>query len=129
MSACPSRDILRFCRNPKIYSKPCPHPKFAVHFDSTVMRFNNCFCKRQPQADSLRVFGKPASVKPLKDMMQILRMDSASIVCHDDLHHRSQCPPFDPNHIPCFRMVEGIFHNIVNGFRKPFPVTLEGNIV
>ncbi len=66
----------------------------AVYLNRSVMCFYNRFCQRQPKTNPLRVLRITAPVKPLENMVQILRMDAAAIILYSNLDNRSRYPPF-----------------------------------
>lgn len=75
------------------------------------MRFDNRrFCKRQSETDTLPVLGKTAAVKSLEDVVQVLKMDTSSIVFYNNLNGRVQVSPFNVDSVALLCMIEGVFH-------------------
>ena len=86
------------------------------------MGFHNGLCQRQAQPDSLLVLGKAAAVEPLENMVQILRMDATAVVLYGDLNGVGQSFPCNMNRVAALRMVEGVFHDVVDGLCQPVTV-------
>ena len=82
--------ILQFCRIQKVHGKHRAAAKLAVDFDSPIMRFDYRLCQRQAESDALRVLGEAAAVEALEDMVQILGVDAAAVVCDLELHGGGQ---------------------------------------
>ena len=86
------------------------------------MGFHDGLCQRQAQPDALLVLGKAAAVEPLENMVQVLRMDAAAVVLYGDLNGIGQSFPCNMNRVAALRMVEGVFHDVVNGLGQPVAV-------
>ncbi len=93
------------------------------------MRLNDRLGQRQAEADALRILGKTAAVKPLEDVVQILRVNAAAVVLYADLHRRGQRPPFDANGIALPRVVERVFHDVADRFAQPVTVAGQADIL
>ena len=113
--------------NQKIYSKDGTAFQFTVCLYGSAVGLHNRLCQRKPQSDPLGVLGESASIESLKDMGQILRMDTAAAVAYNNLDDESKFPPFYTDRISFFRMVECVFYNVADRLRKPGPVTEEKN--
>ena len=55
-------------------------------------------------------------------MVQILRMDATAVVLYGDLNGVGQSFPCNMNRVAALRMVEGVFHDVVNGLGQPVAV-------
>ena len=68
-------------------------------------------------------------LKPLKDVMYILRVDAASIILYHNLDTRRQLLPRNTNCCTTFCMVKRIFHNIVDCLIQPITITKKRKMI
>lgn len=70
--------------NWKVDDKGRSSHKLTVDLNTAAVGLDDGLRQRQAQANALGVLGKAATVKPLEDMIQILRVDAAARILHGD---------------------------------------------
>lgn len=92
--------------------------------------FSNRFCQRKSKTHSLPAATSLESpVKPLKDMVKILLINSLPIIFHRYSYHSRKLFPRHTDLPAPVRIVQGVFYQISNCFTCPLQVTFHRYIV
>ena len=76
---------LQFSKVQKTQNKRAAAIKNTVNSYAAVVSFHDSLWKRQAKPYALRIFWKPATVKPFENMVYILWVYAAAIILYDDL--------------------------------------------
>lgn len=97
----------------------------ASHGDGTVLSFDNRFCKRKSQTDSLGIKGMAAPVKTFENVMDIFRGDSASVVRNEDPKHSGRTLPYDSDDSAGAGVIQRILYEVAQRLGGPFHIAGE----
>ena len=106
--------------------KTSSSPQCALYHNRSALPLHNGLCKRQSQPDALCVRGLAASVKPLKNMVEIFRGDAVAIVGNMEDCTKGRYLPCDADDAAGMGVVKRIFDKIAHRFTGPRRVTQNG---
>ena len=101
-----------------------PSSQFTLHRDRPAMLLNDSFGESKPYADTLLVLGKTAAVKPVKDMMHILRVNTQAVIPDYDPREDGGFIDLYLNPLVGFGVIQGVFDNIADRLQQPFLIKL-----
>ena len=127
--------ILHFCRNlvfrllywsagifpdiGQIDREAASLSKCAVCLHGSAVAFGNGSNQRKPQSDSAPVLCKAASIKALEDVVNVLRMNAAAVICYLQADLPGNLLSAQSDRVARLRMVERVLDQVFHREARP----------
>src|SRR5699024_5958680 len=96
-----------------------PLPRRTLSCNHAALPLHDGLGQREAQADAGRIQGLPAPVKPLEDVVDVLRGNAAAVVGYLDLEHGGGAGPGNPDMAAGRRVIQGVLHQISQSLAGP----------
>ena len=96
-----------------------PLPRRTLRRYHAALTLNDRLGQREAQADPRRIQGMAAPVKPLEDVVDVLRGNAAAVVGYLDLEHGGGAGPGNPDMAAGRRVIHGVLHQISQSLAGP----------